>query len=414
LGLGWTNQKQLLPNRLEAEPNATTTTMTTPRHTLSKLANNPHQLISCEMAVSDRSSLSSYDFETALTPSQPVTRSQSAKAASALVSSKKNGEPVAKRKPERQFTLFPKLPLELRLMIWKHAAEPRVIKLSHYRVEWPRNEDNEKDPTGELRRARKVRKQNQSWGSWCRTRALQHQVPTIFTICKESRETAKETYHLCFEKELDGQKIWVDFSRDTIFFVDFYAFQAFYGIEQPWKTEDREMSNNILPDTAIMEKELQVLVAGSVLCKEVVKVLSRFHSLQKLILQLGSLYNVDRLQSDLTKSWSKLERLPQLEQWDKKDLREKYFIQNEEVSMISLRSRDIGSFDDRNRMMTSRTRQDWQGHVSQASQMAPENSRSLKNWGQGNERFSVGTNLSYTDDMDTLISSANFETAIAI
>ncbi|KAH8751007.1 hypothetical protein BGZ57DRAFT_967065 [Hyaloscypha finlandica] len=44
---------------------------------------------------------------------------------------------------ERQFTVFPKLPIELRLKIWKHALpEPRLVILSHHSV---RDYDDEPD-----------------------------------------------------------------------------------------------------------------------------------------------------------------------------------------------------------------------------------------------------------------------------
>lgn len=299
------------------------------------------------MAVSFQSSLSRHDFETSLILLQPVTRSHSAKATSALVAVKNNGEPVlpvAKSEPEPQFTLFQKLPLELRLMIWKHAAEPRMIKFSHYGVGWPREEDKDKDPTGELRR--KIREKNRRISSSCRTRAIKHKVPNILITCKESREAAQERYRLCFEKELDGQKIWIDFSRDTIFFEDFYAFSAFYGNEQPWKMlngRPHEKFNNLPRDTTIMEKELQFLITGNVLVKETFDVLSRFRSLQKVILQDGSRYSVEQLEADLMDRWSKLERLPQLEQWNKNDLYAKYRSESgDDVSLISLHSPNDG------------------------------------------------------------------------
>jgi hypothetical protein len=331
------------------------------------------------MTVSFQSLVSRYDFKIFLIILllQPVTRSQSAKATSVLVAVKNNGEQVlavTKPEPERRFTLFRTLPLELRLMIWKHAAEPRMIKFSHYGVGWLRELDKDKDPTGELRR--KNREKHRRISSSCRTRAAKHKVPNILITCKESREAAQERYCLCFEKELDGQKIWIDFSRDTIFFENFYAFSAFYGNEQPWKILSERPHgkfNNLPRDTTIMEKELQFLITGNVLGKETFDVLSRFQSLQKVILQEGSGYDVEQLKADLMARWSKLERLPQLEQWGRNDLHAKYCSEpGDDVSLISLHSPNNGLCDHRSRMTRIKSRQNtFPKRLSNAS----ENSR---------------------------------------
>jgi hypothetical protein len=47
---------------------------------------------------------------------------------------------------ERQFTLFPKPPIELRFKIWKHALpEPRLVTLSHFFDHSVRDYDDESD-----------------------------------------------------------------------------------------------------------------------------------------------------------------------------------------------------------------------------------------------------------------------------
>jgi benzoyl-CoA reductase/2-hydroxyglutaryl-CoA dehydratase subunit BcrC/BadD/HgdB len=162
-----------------------------------------------------------------------------------------------------------------------------------------------------------------------------HEVPTILSVCKESREVAKDTYRLCFKKELEGKKIWVDFFRDTVIFRDLFALLAFYGFEKPSETEDNleELKSNLPQETTVMEKELRFLIIGSSLGKPLIEVLSRFQSLQKVLLEKKSMWtagfrrkflgydNLDHLESEMMDRWSALEGLPYLEQWDEKDLR---------------------------------------------------------------------------------------------
>jgi hypothetical protein len=166
-------------------------------------------------------------------------------------------------------------------------------------------------------------------------------VPAILTTCKEAREAAKDVYKLSFEKELGGRKIWVNFTRDTIVFEDAYAlavFRGMVGVSGAHRAVGKFLGE-IPPETTVMEKELRDLVVCDLLDKHLIELLSRFQSLERIVLQKEAIYSgaspcirylvgcedTTHLESELMERWSKLKTLPELESGDEMDMLHEYW-----------------------------------------------------------------------------------------
>lgn len=93
------------------------------------------------------------------------------------------------------FTLFPELPIELRLKIWEHAFPARVVNLIY---------DQYHD----------------------RFHSYNSSIPTLLHIHHETREMGLKIYQLCFGTESFEARIYFDFSRDILLFDDYLQFSA--------------------------------------------------------------------------------------------------------------------------------------------------------------------------------------------
>lgn len=90
---------------------------------------------------------------------------------------------VAKPGPLKEFTCFPRLPVEIRLIIWRKLCQvPRVVRIEF----------------------------NNASG---RCRARHRQPPTGLRVCRESREEARRSYRLAF----GTAQVFIDFDVDVIF-----------------------------------------------------------------------------------------------------------------------------------------------------------------------------------------------------
>lgn len=101
----------------------------------------------------------------------------------------------------QSFTLFPYLPLELRLKVWAYMIPPRIVTL---------HSQGGKDKP-------RLRKNNKAM--YC-SKAMRwtspNPVPTILHICHESREEALKSYQRLFKPNDFQAGIYFDFSRDTL------------------------------------------------------------------------------------------------------------------------------------------------------------------------------------------------------
>jgi hypothetical protein len=94
-----------------------------------------------------------------------------------------------------RFTLFPKLPLELRLKIWAYTMEPRIVTIYSQRLY---------DEANGSRTSRAM-----WWNS-------PDPVPTILHICHKSREEALKYYQRLFKPSDRQAIIYFNFSKDTL------------------------------------------------------------------------------------------------------------------------------------------------------------------------------------------------------
>ncbi|KAG4434830.1 hypothetical protein IFR05_009701 [Cadophora sp. M221] len=101
---------------------------------------------------------------------------------------------------EKKFALFPKLPLELRTMIWKQALPgPRVIAITNSTVH-PQTFAETLKPQPDRPKSNAV-------------------LPTLLHVNSESREITLKIYKLAFEHQL-LKPIYIDSCHDTLFFDD--------------------------------------------------------------------------------------------------------------------------------------------------------------------------------------------------
>ena len=133
------------------------------------------------------------------------------------------------------FTLFPKLPLELRLQIWEFALpQPRVIEA------YPHRDDN-----------------GQLLDNYASCRAIVVAPPAILHTNRESRILAQRTYTLAFNGPF-REPIYFDFQRDTL-------------LIQRW------MSEFIRTEDVPKLRHLEIKACKMWLCWRLVE--QRFHSL---------------------------------------------------------------------------------------------------------------------------------------
>ena len=96
----------------------------------------------------------------------------------------KQGPPEQWKPYLQKFTLFPKLPLEIRQEIWKCTLEPRTIEIRSSTVQ----------------------------GFYSRSK-----VPVALRVNKDSRRAVGLLYHLCFGSVIHEPRIVFNFSMDTLF-----------------------------------------------------------------------------------------------------------------------------------------------------------------------------------------------------
>jgi hypothetical protein len=124
--------------------------------------------------------------------------------------------PPSKSRTLKKFKLFPKLPTEIRLMIWYFCLPgPRVVDVTLRRKATP-------TITGEL--LDYSRFISSVW------------LPMILRVCSESRKVARQHYKLAFSKstktESSPARIYIDFSKDIVWFDNLRYFPSSGGGNQ--------------------------------------------------------------------------------------------------------------------------------------------------------------------------------------
>jgi hypothetical protein len=101
----------------------------------------------------------------------------------------------------QSFTLFPDLPVELRLKVWAYTIPPRIVTL---------HSQGKHDEPRLIRNSEVVYCGKAMW--W----TSPNPIPTILHICHESREEALKSYCRLFKPNDFQAAIYFDFSRDTL------------------------------------------------------------------------------------------------------------------------------------------------------------------------------------------------------
>src|SRR5436190_18405372 len=85
--------------------------------------------------------------------------------------------------PLKSFTLFPKLPIELRLKIWRDSIQPRMVKVRYDKAH---------------------------------KRCTSFAIPAILHASRESRYVGLKTYQLCFGLENGGGGLYFNYDIDAV------------------------------------------------------------------------------------------------------------------------------------------------------------------------------------------------------
>lgn len=109
----------------------------------------------------------------------------------------------SKAKPEPAFTLFPKLPAELRKLVWGFALPgPKIVTIFAPKPYAYQN-------------------QIEAW----------YKIPAMLHTCHESRVLAQKAFDRVFGKSLGGNPVYFDFNQDALFFDGVDAMELFFGWE---------------------------------------------------------------------------------------------------------------------------------------------------------------------------------------
>ncbi|KAJ8059802.1 hypothetical protein OCU04_011433 [Sclerotinia nivalis] len=126
-----------------------------------------------------------------------------------------------------EFTLFPKLCVELRAKIWDFASqEPNRILFDSYRMWRKRKYPRKKANIPISDRDKIFCGRHPDYPNICRLWAV-NRVPAILMTCHESRFWAMKHYSLCFEDQLHHKALWFNPKVDTIIFSDMNACFSF-------------------------------------------------------------------------------------------------------------------------------------------------------------------------------------------
>jgi hypothetical protein len=170
-----------------------------------------------------------------------------------------------------KFTPFPKLPIELRRMVWLSAfPKQRVITITAngYKEEKKRHDS--------------------TYHHWVYRAKATYTVPSLLQVHGESRMIGQEIYRKAFGEQLGGRAIWFNFNTDILFFEDHIALAHFHGGHLPgfrgkFQVEGDGFGFNMVE----VHQSVQSVMVGYCLFMEdiVGGTLNRFHNLQTVYLE---------------------------------------------------------------------------------------------------------------------------------
>jgi len=126
---------------------------------------------------------------------------------------------------------------------------------------------------------------------YLKAKVCSHSVPSLLHTNREARETVTATnkcYFLSFEEDLHGKPIYIDFSKDYVFFEDEYSVLAFYDFEL-WVENERFLPPNyreaLSRTPTILERNLQTIGIGEELSNSRFLILPRLRRLRYVYFQ---------------------------------------------------------------------------------------------------------------------------------
>ncbi|KAH7412801.1 hypothetical protein BKA64DRAFT_718796 [Cadophora sp. MPI-SDFR-AT-0126] len=154
------------------------------------------------------------------------------------------------------FSLFSKLPYDIRLIIWELTiSEGRTIHLQNGNEQQRRRfreENDERKTTGTINASCSTKTPSANDSSW--------RTPAILQVNKESRSVGVKCYELALQGQRGGKPIYIDYSRDElclqgldtlevlygrkIFGDDLQSLANFYGA-RPHKPDMRQAQNDV-------------------------------------------------------------------------------------------------------------------------------------------------------------------------
>ncbi|KAH6682904.1 hypothetical protein B0J14DRAFT_133975 [Halenospora varia] len=145
---------------------------------------------------------------------------------------------INKDSVDAQFTLFPKLPPEIRLRIYMYLLpKSRTITISALEID---------DPAIYGRRLKEHKITREDYFTYDmyfgrrdgqvatiyqipRCLSQPHKIPAVLQINREARRESLEVHKLRFHQQFENRPIYFDFERDTLLFKDSHALKAFVG-----------------------------------------------------------------------------------------------------------------------------------------------------------------------------------------
>lgn len=162
------------------------------------------------------------------------------------------GNQLSGMAPATEFVRFPKLPLELRVAIWKEMAQQGrtiTVRLKGHPFIYTM-----------------VPKQNAA------------AVPSILHTSKEARCIGLETYRAYFGTRFSGHPIYFNFDTDALYFPSYDDMSAFYG--------DLGASTTIWPpDILEIEQQLKKLIVGGKLLDIHNGLTARFEMVEEVVIE---------------------------------------------------------------------------------------------------------------------------------
>lgn len=163
---------------------------------------------------------------------------------------------------DHEFTLFDKLPVEIRRRIWRHAVpSDRLVKID--RID---------------RMAEEYVPSFYTNGAPRSAYRVHTSYPGLLGACKESRTIGFEFYKLSFGHRLEHRPIYFDFSRDILYFEETQALNQFSGTSHFEQDVDTGFEMKLTGDLL----KIQRVIVGGRLKRDTIHILGLYENLKSI------------------------------------------------------------------------------------------------------------------------------------